>query len=441
MRIAIATFSVARQDSRVLRATYALAEHGHEVHLIGFGGAPQNCPGQFYSLGRPPNHVEHRIWVAMGQFPAQLSPALTRLIAWLRPIQRRCYALLREIRPDVIHANDWPLLPIAVAVKRAVGASVIYDSHECASEEHSERLLWRLLCQPHVRATEATSIRDADRVITVSPGIARLLAQTYRLAVPPVVLTNVPPYKLAAVHQLGSTLELLYHGVLKSGRGLETLVHAMALVRRPARLLLRGSGATRYMAGIQHLATRLGKPGLVRFEQQVTFDKVVEAAACSDIGLFIPPLTTAQTKFMLPNKIFEYLMAGLMIITSDADDVSDVLRQHSCGLTLSNLTPAHLADTIDGLSYVEIEEYKTRSRKAAHLLNWEREQSKLIALYDELSDMRDCKPNAFRNSMSSQRSESRENRLAMASTPNCTAVHSPSAPTIRGDTYPTSFGN
>jgi glycogen synthase len=414
MRIAIVTFSVARQDSRVLRTTYALAEHGHEVHLIGFGGPPQNCLGQFHSLGRPPNPLEHRIWVALGQFPAQLSPALTGLIAWLRPIQRCCYALLRKIQPEVIHANDWPLLPIAVAVKKAVGTSVIYDSHECASEEHSERLLWRLLCQPHVRATEAASIRDADRVITVSPGIARLLAQTYRLAVPPLVLTNVPPYQPATVHQLGGTLELLYHGVLKSGRGLETLVRAMALVRRPARLILRGSGATKYTAGIQHLVTRLGKPELVRFEQQVPFEKVVEAAACSDIGLFMPPLTTAQTKFMLPNKIFEYLMAGLMIITSDADDVSEVLRQHGCGVTLSNLTPAHLANTIDALSYVEIEEYKARSRRAAHLLNWERERSKLIALYDELSDKRECKPSAFRKSMSPQRLESGEDRLAMA---------------------------
>jgi glycogen synthase len=414
MRVAIVTYSLARQDSRVLRTTYALAEHGHEVHLIGFGGPPENCPGQFHSLGRPPNHVEHRIWVALGQFPANLSPALTRLIAWLRPLQRCCYALLRNIQPEVIHANDWPVLPIAVAVKKAVGTSVIYDSHECAREEHSERLLWRLLCQPHVRATEAASIRDADRVITVSPGIARLLAQTYRLAVPPLVLTNVPAYQSTAAHQVGSTLELLYHGVLKSGRGLETLVRAMALIRRPARLVLRGSGAASYTASIQRLATPLGKPGLVRFEQQVSFEKVVGAAACSDIGLFVPPLTTAQTKFMLPNKIFEYLMAGLMIITSDAEDVSEIIRQHGCGLTLSPLTPVHLANIIDGLGNAEIEGYKARSRKATHLLNWEIERNKLIALYDELTEMRGRKLGDFRNSMSPQRPESGADRVAMA---------------------------
>jgi glycogen synthase len=140
----------------------------------------------------------------------------------------------------------------------------------------------------------------------------------------------------------------------------------------------------------------------------------VEAAACSDIGLFVPPLTTAQTKFMLPNKIFEYLMAGLMIITSDADDVSEIFRQHGCGLTLSTLTPAHLANIIDGLGNAEIEGYRVRSRKATHLLNWEREQSKLIALYGELSDTRGCKPCDFRKSPSPQRLESGADRVAMA---------------------------
>jgi glycogen synthase len=265
-----------------------------------------------------------------------------------------------------------------------------------------------------VRAVEAASIRDADRVITVSPGIARLLAQTYQLATLPLILTNVAPYQPVAVHQLGSTLELLYHGVVKPGRGLETLVRAMALVRRPARLVLRGSGATRYTASIQQLATGLSKPRLVKFEQPVSFEKVVEAAACSDIGLFVPPLTTAQTKFMLPNKIFEYLMAGLMIITSDAEDVSEVIRQHGCGLTLSTPAPAHLANIIDGLGNAEIEGYKARSRKAAHLLNWEIERNKLIALYNELGETRGCKPGDFRKSMSPQRPESGADSVAMA---------------------------
>src|SRR5262245_39311371 len=177
MRIAIVAFSPVARDSRVLRTSRALAEHGHEVHLIGYGAKPHNCPGRFHSLGPPPTRMAHWAWVLVGYAPAILSSRLTRLTARFRPLHRRCFILLRQIRPNVIHANDWAVLPIAVMTKKATGARIVYDSHEFASEEHGERWLWRLLYRPHVCATELAGLREADRVVTIGPGIARLIAQ------------------------------------------------------------------------------------------------------------------------------------------------------------------------------------------------------------------------------------------------------------------------
>jgi glycogen synthase len=132
-------------------------------------------------------------------------------------LHRRCQRLLCAIRPDVIHANDWPA-PIAMWGKQTTGARIVYDSHEFAREEHSESWLWRMLCRPHVCAIEAAGVHDADRVVTVSPGITRLLAETYSLAEPPLVVLNVPEYCTVETHPVGERLELLYHGLLASGR-------------------------------------------------------------------------------------------------------------------------------------------------------------------------------------------------------------------------------
>jgi hypothetical protein len=126
--------------------------------------------------------------------PSGLSPRLGQALTALRPLHRRCQRLLCAIRPDVIHANDWPALPIAMWGKQTTGARIVYDSHEFAREEHSESWLWRMLCRPHVCAIEAAGVHDADRVVTVSPGITRLLAETYSLAEPPLVVLNVPEY-------------------------------------------------------------------------------------------------------------------------------------------------------------------------------------------------------------------------------------------------------
>ncbi len=309
-----------------------------------------------------------------------------RFTAPLRPLHRHCYALLRQIRPDAIHANDWPVLPVAAMTKKETGARIVYDSHEFAREEHGTRSLWRLLYRPHVCVTEAAGLRDADRVVTIGPGIARLMAHTYSLPRQPLVVANVPDYRPVAIHPLGPRLELLYHGLMTEGRGIETLITAVAGVQRPVRLVLRGDGTRHYVNRLRRLVARCATPERIIFEPAVSLDKVIEAAAHADIGLFTPTLLTPQARFMLPNKLFEYLMAGLMVIVSDADDVAEVVRRYDCGLVLSDVSPPTLAAAIDALGLDEIRRCKDRARESAHSLCWDQERGKLIALYAELAE-------------------------------------------------------
>lgn len=386
MRIAVVAFSPVARDSRVLRTSRALAEQGHEVHLIGYGTCPDIGTGRFHSLGPPPTRLTHWVWVLAGYAPTILSPRLSRVTAPLRPLHRRCRALLRQIRPDVIHANDWPVLPVAVTMKKETGARIVYDSHEFAREEHGDRWLWRLLYRPHVRAIEAAGLCDADRVVTIGPGISKLLAQTYSLPQAPLVVANVPEYRPVAVHPVGPKLELLYHGLMTEGRGIETLILAVAQMQRQSRLVLRGDGAPRYVASLRRLAASSATPERIDFEPAVPMEEVIEAASHSDIGLFTPPLLTPQARFMLPNKLFEYLMAGLMVIVSNADDMVEIVRRYECGLVLSNVSPSTLAAALDALELDEIRRCKDRARESAHSLCWERERDKLIALYAELAE-------------------------------------------------------
>ena len=384
MRVAIVAFSPVSQDGRVLRTAHALHKHGHDVHLVGYGAPPSCCPAHFHSLGSPPTRAAHWTWVLVGYAPANLSPSLTKFLAPLRPLHRHCYDILRNLRPDVIHANDWPVLPVAVMVKTATGARIVYDSHEFAREEHATKSLWRLLYRAHVCATEAAGLLEADRVVTVSPGIARLLKKTYQLAREPTVILNVPSHQAMATHAVGQRLELLYHGLMMAGRGLETLIMAVGQLRRPARLVLRGNGKSSYIDDLRRLAANHTDSGRVVFEPAVPFKEVIRVAAHADIGLFTPPIATSQTRYMLPNKLFEYLMAGLMVIFSSGDDVVEIIRQHGCGIILSDVSASSLAGAIESLEPNEISQFKDRALKAARLLCWESEGSKLAGLYAEL---------------------------------------------------------
>src|SRR4029078_1325990 len=99
-------------------------------------------------------------------------------------------------------------------------------------EEHGARWLWRPLYRPHVCATEAAGFRAADRGVARGAGIAKLMAPAYSLPRPPLVIANVPEYRAVAPHPVGPRLELLYHGLMTEGRGLENLIMAVARMWR-----------------------------------------------------------------------------------------------------------------------------------------------------------------------------------------------------------------
>jgi glycosyltransferase involved in cell wall biosynthesis len=202
----------------------------------------------------------------------------------------------------------------------------------------------------------------------------------------PLVIANMPDYRVVPVRSTGQKLELLYHGLLSPGRGIEALIVAVGQLKRPVRLVLRGDGRRSYVDGLRRLAVRHALPEQVVFEPAVPPEVVIEAAARADIGLFTPPLPTPQARFMLPNKLFEYLMAGLMVIVSNADDVAEVVRRYQCGIVLADVSPRNLAAVIDALEAHEIRRFRGCAHESAHSLSWDNEQAKLIALYGELAE-------------------------------------------------------
>jgi glycosyltransferase involved in cell wall biosynthesis len=390
MKIAVVTFTPVANDSRVLRTSQMLADQGYDVHLVGFGEAPRSHSARFHSLGAPSTRLQHWMWVLAGYAPALISPRIAHFMRPLRPIHRLCFDIIRTINPNVIHANDWPALSIAVMAKKATGACIVYDSHEFAREEHAERRLWRLLYRPYVVATETEGIGFADAIVTVGPSIARSLEKIYSLGRTPLVVMNVPNYRSVPDHAPGERLELLYHGLMKPGRGIETLILAMSEIKRPVRLVLRGNGSPGYIANLRILAAQSTQAEQIVFEDAVPFDRVIETAARADIGVFVPPLPTPQARFMLPNKLFEYIMAGLMVIMSDADDVAEIVQHHGCGLVLSGATPSGFAAAIDGLERNDVLQYRDRARATARVLNWETEKACLIELYASLTAQPPC---------------------------------------------------
>lgn len=96
---------------------------------------------------------------------------------------------ISEFRPQIIHANDLLTLPAAIRFKRKYDrrVRVVYDSHEL--EMHRNKT-YNFIRKVADQIVEWRYIRQVDHVITVSDGIADVLARSYGIVRPTVVLNS-----------------------------------------------------------------------------------------------------------------------------------------------------------------------------------------------------------------------------------------------------------
>ena len=110
---------------------------------------------------------------------------------------------------------------------------------------------------------------------------------------------------------------------------------------------------------------------------------LVAAAANFDIGLFALPGHSQQNVHVLPNKFFEYTMAGLALCVSDLPEMTALLRQHDLGRLIPEDTPEAIATAINGVDRAAIDAHKMHALAAARTLNWEVEADRFYAAIEQ----------------------------------------------------------
>jgi glycosyltransferase involved in cell wall biosynthesis len=252
--------------------------------------------------------------------------ARLRRLAVTLSYNARGIRLARRARPDLVHANDYNTMWIALGAKLMCGSRVVYDAHELWADRNG-RTEWR----PWLVACEAAFVRLADATITASPGYADAMGRRYRVA-PPTVIRNIPAGPRPAPRMAAPDRPSLavYVGGLMPGRGLEIGIRALAEV--PAlRMRLIGPGAAAYRASLVSLAGRCGVADRFELAEPVSPGAVVAAAAGASLGLALIEPVCRSYELTLPNKLFEYAQAGVPMLASDLPVIGALVRAHGLG--------------------------------------------------------------------------------------------------------------
>lgn len=304
--------------------------------------------------------------------PSRLRRVLLTGAYYLAGIRR----VLRS-RPALVHANDYNTMWIGVAAKLLCGSRLIYDTHELWPDRNG-RPEWR----PWLVAIEALFLRLADAAITTSPGYANAIARRYRVPAP-VVVRNIPARVFTAAPERNSNRPPLgvYLGGLMPGRGLEQAIDALALTS-DLRLRFIGPGRVAYARSLAARAEARAVAGRVEFSPAVPPDDAVRAIAGADFGLMLIQPVCRSYELTLPNKLFEYAVAGLPMLASNLPVIGQLVNAEGIGEVVPPDDVARIAAAIARL-LDERENTAMRERVAefANRNRWSDEQQILARVY------------------------------------------------------------
>jgi glycosyltransferase involved in cell wall biosynthesis len=330
-RLLMLTAGQPASDPRARRAAAAAKDAGYEVVSIGASRGPTG-----------PARVRSRAIRGLGRVwrLAAATLALTRAGRRAGPF-------------DVVHAHDFATLPAGRLLARG-STRLVYDAHEVyADQEPDAPRLQRTL----VRLLEGPLARLADAVITVSEPIAKELGDTLGLERKPIVVLSCPPRSELVVAERGDgPLLALYQGAMGPGRPLEDLLVA-AEHAEGVRLTVRVIGAD---------PTALDDPR-VEVAEPVAPERLVEAAAKFHVGLVINRPVTRNDELVLPNKLFEYLMAGLAVVVPRLPGLAPLVEGEAIGLTYEPGRPDLLGAALMKLARdpKRLDEMRQRARRLA----------------------------------------------------------------------------
>ena len=352
------------KDTRIfLKECATLVASGYEVHLV----APD-----------APDQVINGLNLHSVQSPSGGRLARMTKMVW------SVYQKVRALNADIYHFHDPELLPLGLILKWT-GKKVIYDTHEDVPRDILTKT-WipaglRKLISRVFEVFENFAAKQMSFVITATPFIQKRFA---KITAKSQAVNNYPILdELEYGDQDWGQKEraVTYVGSITAIRGIMEMVEAIG--QTEAKLLLGGQFSP---AQLRNQVVTL--PGWERVEElgQLRRSEVARVFSLCCAGLVLlhpgPNHTDAQ-----PNKLFEYMSAGIPVIGSNFPLWREIIEGNKCGICVDPLDPADIAAAISWLieHSQEAQAMGDNGRKAVReKYNWGTEGKTLVAIYEGL---------------------------------------------------------
>lgn len=367
-RVIVSATNDLATDQRLKRHCSALNSEGYDVLLTG-----RILPGSLSVDNRPykTRRVKH---------------CFNKGVFFYAEYNIRLFIFLIFSRFDIIHANDLDTLPACFLGSLIKGKTLVYDSHEYFTEvpELSARPVVKKIWE----TIEKLIFPKLKHIITVTPSIASEYQKKYDKNIH--VIRNVPEkicrktgvsaenYGLPSKKKL----VILQGTGINIDRGAEEAASAMNFVDNTV-LVIAGRGDA-----LPKLKDKISGSSLsekVFFIAPLPYEELMQLTAICDAGLSLDKKSNLNYRYSLPNKLFDYIMAGIPVIVTDLPELRNIVEKYKIGLITGDCSPEGIAEKINTLLFrIPAEHWRINLKKAADELNWDNEKHVLLSLYRDI---------------------------------------------------------
>jgi glycosyltransferase involved in cell wall biosynthesis/SAM-dependent methyltransferase len=290
---------------------------------------------------------------------------------------------------DYIMCCDLPVLPAATYASKMKDIPLIYDAHEL----YPEQAIFDKSKREFYFKVEKEFIQYPNLVITVNKSIAKEMANRYNIKEPEVILNVLDaPASFDIEKKYDYFREklpikkeqkiVLFQGGYSPNRNLELFVKSAKYIKdESVVLVLMGFGEfQKELVAIAKEDATLDKK--VFFLPAVEQSVLLEYSASADVGIIPYPHIDLNSYYCTPNKLFEFIQAGLPMIANDSPELNRFVKDNKIGYSKKIEDEKDIAQMID--SYFEQNiDYKKMMLEVRNKINWQTEESLFLDMVKE----------------------------------------------------------
>lgn len=365
-RVIVSVINDLVTDQRVNKSCLTLQKMGYEVLLV--GRKQRKSPPMDERTYRT-----KRMKLLFEKGPLFYAEFNTRLFFFL--LFHKAHLLL---------SNDLDTALPNYFISKLKGIKMIYDSHEYFTE--TPELVSRPRVQRVWKRIEGFVVPKLKEMITVCDSIAELFEEKYGVKCH--VVRNIPPRaalppkgdKQALDLPMDKHLLVLQGSGINIQRGAEELVESMQYLD-DCYLMVIGGGDV--LPVLKQMVADLRIEERVRFLPRMPYQQMMAYTQLAELGFVLDKDTNLNYRFCLPNKLFDFIQAGVPIVASHLVEIEKIIKKYDIGLFIPDHDPKSIAETIkEGLGDASKRMlWKQGLTRAAAELCWENEQKTLIEIY------------------------------------------------------------